>query len=137
MLKSCEDQIRSDPGVNEESLGEDSMKKWLDFAFSSGNSNNLQQLVILGTFMRYPGFALHLRASNSLTTPHCIWLNENTKFRSLQNLSLTDTLLTSDIINKTFLSGSPLLKSLSLVTCQGPPSLEVSGLVWITSIEMG
>ncbi|EXC45081.1 Putative F-box/FBD/LRR-repeat protein [Morus notabilis] len=30
----------------------------------------------------------------------------------------------------------PLLKSLSLIVCDGPPTLEVSGLVWITSIEV-
>ena len=101
----------------------DTMNQWIDFAFSSGN--NLKQLVIKGACCYGKidfgcGFPLDLCTSNTLTTldlskcNFAVDTSESIKFPSLINLTLIDMELNSAIIDKTFLSGSPLLESFSL-----------------------
>ncbi|XP_024019890.1 putative F-box/LRR-repeat protein At3g44090 [Morus notabilis] len=113
----------------------DSMKQWIDFVFAAGN--NLKRLMIISG----SPYMLNLRASNTLVTLSLYDcklennnISENIKFPSLKNLNLRFTSLTSDIIHKIFLRGSPFLKSFYLISCDGLESLVVSGLVWITHI---
>ncbi|GMN26864.1 hypothetical protein TIFTF001_001458 [Ficus carica] len=115
----------------------DLTKQWIEFVFAAGN--NLRQLEV-SPYSR--DFAVNLHPSNTLTTLYlseCKFGNipENIKFPSLEKLVLIRTSsLTSDIIHKTFLSGSPLLKCLILFGCDGLESLEVSGLAGIKIISV-
>ncbi|GMN26842.1 hypothetical protein TIFTF001_001444 [Ficus carica] len=114
----------------------DLTKQCIEFVFAAGN--NLRQLKVSHS----RDFAVNLHPSNTLTTLYlseCKFgnISENIKFPSLEKLFLIRiSSLTSDIIHKTFLSGSPLLKCLSLFLCHGLESLKVSGLAGIKIISV-
>ncbi|GMN26740.1 hypothetical protein TIFTF001_001400 [Ficus carica] len=106
---------------------EDFTLSWNAFMLDDDNQifDTMKQLVIKGAccygMIEFCcGFPLDLCTSNTLTTldlskcNFAVDTSESIKFPSLINLTLIDMELNSAIINKTFLSGSPLVESVNI-----------------------